>query len=124
MRALKLRYKWNGSWYYIDLRNDNNRAKFEAFESVNNTTPLEEYTGRKYKGIEVYESDLYELRVNGIETHVEIILCKVKWSVKGCGFGFFLLTKDSEQPNWIGMNDKNIISKKRLGNIHDNPDLL
>ena len=83
-----------------------------------------QFTGLKDKKREVYESDLYELRVNGIETHVEIILCEVKWSVKGCGFGFFLLTKDSEQPNWIGMNDKNIIGKKHLGNIHENKDLL
>ena len=83
-----------------------------------------QFTGLKDNGREVYESDLYELRVNGIETHVEIINCEVKWSNKGCGFGFFLLTKDSEQPIWIGMNDKNIISKKYLGNIHQNSDLL
>lgn len=78
-----------------------------------------EFTGLKDKKREVYESDLYELRVNGIETHVEIIDCEVKWSDKGCGFGFFRLTKDSEQPQWIGMNDKNIIGKKYLGNIHE-----
>lgn len=83
-----------------------------------------QYTGLKDKKREVYESDLYELRVNGIETHVEIILCEVKWSNKGCGFGFFRLTKDSEQPQWIGMNDKNILGKKHLGNIHENPELL
>jgi len=61
MRELKLRYRWNGSWYYIDLRRDNNRAKFEAFESVNKTTHLEqliEYDDML--GRELYEGDVIE----------------------------------------------------------------
>jgi len=84
-----------------------------------------QFTGLKDKdGRERYESDLYEIRVNGIETHVEDVICEVKWSDIVGGFGFHRLTKDSEQPDWIGMTDKNILSLKYLGNRFENPELL
>ena len=86
---------------------------------------LMQFTGLKDKdGRERWESDLYEIRVNGIETHVEDIVCQVEWSDVSGGFGFHRISPDSEQPEWISMIDKNILSLKYLGDKYNNPDLL
>jgi uncharacterized phage protein (TIGR01671 family) len=83
-----------------------------------------QFTGLHDKnGRERYESDLYELRVTGIDTHVEDILCQVEWSDVSAGFGFHRISTDSEQPEWMAMTDKNILGIKYLGNIHSNPEL-
>ena len=124
MRELKLKYFWNKEWHYIDLYKDNTRAKFEAYESVNKTSQFYQFTGKTDKNREMWESDLYELLLNGIETHTELVIYEIRWNDKVCGFGFFKITKDSDQPEWIGLNDKSVLDKVYKGNIHQDKHLL
>lgn len=114
-------------WGMLNHKDEYDERCFKGVSSVNNSIREadDQYTGIKDKtGRERYEHDLYEIRVNGIETHVEDIICKVEWSVIVGGFGFQRISPDSEQPDWIGMTDKNILSLKHIGNIYENPELL
>ena len=85
---------------------------------------LIQFTGLTDKNREMWESDLFELLLNGIETHTELVIYEIRWNDKVCGFGFFKITKDSEQPEWIGLNDKSILDKVYKGNIHQDKNLL
>jgi len=125
--------KFNGVYYWSDAytRLSSFFASMQALIDGENELIFERLTGVFDKaglfdkdGRERWESDLYELRVNGIDSHVEIVTCEVKWSDLVGGFGFHRISEDSEQPDWIGMTDKNIIGIKYLGNIHENPELL
>lgn len=83
------------------------------------------FTGLKDKdGRERYEHDIYEVRVNGTKTHVEYVICVVRWADASTGFGFKKIDSDSEIPEWMGMLDPNIISIKYLGNIHEHSELI
>ena len=85
---------------------------------------LMQSTGLKDKtGKLIFEGQIYELKVHGIETHVEFIDCVVKWNDSMCAFGWNRLTQESEQPQWINMNS-NILDMKDLGNIYEDPELL
>lgn len=78
-----------------------------------------QYTGLK----DYYEGDIHELKLNGTETHIEYQSAEIKWHNKACGFAYFVAEKGSDY-NWIGLNDKNILKRKSLGNIYENPKLL
>ena len=96
------------------------------FQTILNTPSIDvmQFTGLTDKHREMWESDLYELLLNGIETHTELVIYEIRWSDKVAGFGFFKITKDSEQTEWIGLNDKSVIDKVYKGNIHQDKNLL
>lgn len=98
---------------------------FESGSGLCGCTTLIQSTGRKDKnGKLIFESYIYELKVTGIETHVEYIDCVVEWNEFFCAFCWKRLTKDSDQLKFTEMQSKGILDKKYLGNIHENPELL
>ena len=123
MRELKLRYKWKRDWFYIDLRNDNTRAKFEAFESINKTTPLEQFTGLKDKnGVEIWEGDIVEAIMNyhGKETDVKFT-AKIIYNENIGSFQISYLNMDD---HFVNDTISHRYFLKKIGNIWDNPELL
>lgn len=114
MREIKFRYLWKGDWYYIDLYNDNTKAEFEFYESVNKTSPFCQFTGLLDKeGVEIYEGDILKTfpilasdKIGDKSFNVE-----VKWGE--CGW----LSNGS-----LGHYQARI--SEIIGNIHENPELL
>ena len=147
MRELKLRYKWKGDWYYIDLRNDNTRAKFEAFESVNKNTPLEEFTGlyaTKGKGFkkderrEVYEGDVFreqkETDNGDVISYLVVMWIKQRAAFYLVNIFHYPVLRDNDvseekEFDWLFQNadlyDFSFdVGLPLVGNIWDNPELL
>ena len=69
------------------------------------------------KSFDIYEDEIYELKLMGVETHVEFQDAVVKWSDAACGFGFYI-NEPTSSYTWVQMNDKNILSIKYKGNIY------
>ena len=59
--TMKMRYKYEKAWNYIDFTMDNLGMKFEEYESRNKTTPLELSIDRTDKyGIDVFVGDIID----------------------------------------------------------------
>lgn len=71
----------------------------------------------------MWEGDVFEIRMNGDDALIEVQNAILEWSDEAYGFGFHLLGGHSSI-EWIGLNSKDLIGQKHLGNIHDNPELL
>lgn len=70
----------------------------------------------------IWEGDIFEVTFNGTETHIEIQNAVIKWNNDACGFGLFI--PDHPDAEWMGITSKHVINLSKLGNIHDNPELL
>lgn len=71
----------------------------------------------------IFEGSVYELKLDGIETHIEFVNCVAKWNDDMCAFGWNRISEDSDHPLWMNMNIK-IYDMKFLGNAYQNKDLL
>lgn len=81
------------------------------------------FTGKHDGNREVYEGEVYMLKLNGIETHLEFQFAVIKYNLESCGFGFYVNEPTSEY-TWLSLIDKNIISMNYKGNIYENPELI
>ncbi len=72
----------------------------------------------------MFESDIYELKVVGIHTHIEYINCLIEWNKSVCALGWKRITEDSDQVRWQKIINRDILDKKFLGNMHEKPELL
>lgn len=72
---------------------------------------------------ERFEGNIYKLRLEGIETHLEFQDAMVEWNHETCCFAFHIIELSSSY-KWLAMNDKNIMVLGLRGNIHDTPELL
>ena len=120
MRQLKFRYLWKGDWYYIDLYKDNTVPKFEAYESVNKTSPFCQFTGLlDSKGVEIYEGDVVSVETkNGKQNH------SIEWVdfSNYVGYRMYGINRRWNAPltkNRVYNGDIEVI-----GNIYKNPELL
>lgn len=125
----KLRYLWNGKFYYIDFSTDNLRYEFENWEA-RKTTPLEWFTGLFDKNnIEIYEHDIIKFSGANYKTPFEIVFINGAFCIKTHGE-----TIQYKEENTVSINraiheakENNIDFFQKIvviGNIHQNSELL
>jgi hypothetical protein len=92
MREMKFKYLWKGDWFYIDLYKDNTASKFEAYESVNKTSPFCQFTGSKIKQenqiIKIWEGDILQCKHSEQSKESEFYLEKGVVVFRNSGFEF------------------------------------
>ncbi len=77
-----------------------------------------QFTGLKIGEKEVYKGDVGTAKVNGTETHIEFLDFEVIWLREQCAFALKVISEGSDY-KYLAMNDRNILSLKITGNIHD-----
>lgn len=75
-------------------------------------------------GTEHWEGDIFELKLEGIETHIEYQNAVLRYNNQVHGYGFHIVEESSGYFGWISINDRKIMSRKIIGNYYDNPELV
>lgn len=117
MKQIKMRYLWEGKWYFIDFLKDNLHLKFKEFENRAKTTFLEIWTGLLDKnGKEIYDGDIVK-----IESGKSL---KIIWK----GGGYYAYSNEKSlfnQPRVIPRITESQCNRYEVvGNIYENPELL
>ena len=112
----KLRYGGRAQIYVADAENE--EEEDTGWTNVLRET-LCQLTGKTYDGGKlVWENDLFEVKMNGAETHIEYFNCQVVWHEGCCAFVFKVISGDNPIL-WIAFNDQNILSIRFINNTHD-----
>ena len=78
----------------------------------------------QYIGLEgFYEGDIHNLKLNGIETHIEYVDAIIEFNMSYFAFSYRVVSSHSGY-NVLTLVDKNILGRKPLGNEYENPELL
>lgn len=126
----------NGQWEYGGLLQDEGSSTKRSFIAIRfagdhnvkeyevKTDSIGQLTSKTYdNGKKIWENDLFEVKKNGTDTHIEYFTCQVVWHTGYAAFVFKVVNGDSPV-FFIIFPDPHILSIKYLGNIHDNPELL
>ena len=129
-RQIKMRYLWEGKWYFIDFRKDNPHLKFKEFEERPKTTRLYLWTGLLDKNKkEIYAGDVLRDKLGSVAFV----------SFSNGGFTLLMSTKELTRQINTRLKEKKFerdscfrdyeeynkwYDCEVIGNIYENPELL